>query len=102
MYDAAAGQAERAEQLAAEILTACLDAGGSLTGEHGIGLDKACQMPRMFSAIDLDDDAAAAHRVRPGRSVQPRQGRSPPRACAARCPGPYRAHPLEREGVPRL
>src|SRR5207248_1285959 len=34
------GQAERAESLANEILTACVDAGGSITGEHGVGSDK--------------------------------------------------------------
>ena len=47
------GQAERAEAVAAEILGYCIEAGGSLTGEHGIGADKSQYMPRMFSDADL-------------------------------------------------
>ena len=62
LYDGAVeGEAERAERLAARSSTACVDAGGSLTGEHGIGVDKACQMPRMYSR----DDLAAMLRLRP-------------------------------------
>ena len=54
LYDGAVeGEAERAEALASAILQACVDAGGSLTGEHGIGLDKACHMPLMYSPDDL-------------------------------------------------
>jgi glycolate oxidase len=54
LYDGSVeGQAERAEELAAAILEACVDAGGSLTGEHGIGVDKACHMPLMYSADDM-------------------------------------------------
>src|SRR5690348_2584405 len=48
------GQAERAQALAEQILVACIDAGGSLTGEHGIGTDKACSMPLMFGPDDLE------------------------------------------------
>ena len=40
-YDEAIpGQAEHAEQVAAEILTYCIEAGGAITGEHGVGVDK--------------------------------------------------------------
>src|ERR1700704_1843414 len=39
------GQAEKAVEVAAEILSYCMDAGGSLTGEHGIGADKSQYMP---------------------------------------------------------
>mgnify|MGYP003905960459 CR=1 FL=1 len=42
------------ETLAEALLGACLDAGGSLTGEHGVGVDKACSMPKMFSERDLE------------------------------------------------
>nr|MBA3333128.1 FAD-binding protein [Actinomycetota bacterium] len=54
LYDAEAGETDRARELAEAILDACLDAGGSLTGEHGVGMDKACSMPRMFSERDLE------------------------------------------------
>jgi glycolate oxidase len=101
MYDSAAGEAERAEQLAAEILTACLDAGGSLTGEHGIGLDKACHMPRMFSADDLATMLRLRKAFDPDGLCNPGKAFPTPRLCGE-VPGPYRAHPLEREGVERL
>jgi glycolate oxidase len=99
LYDGAvAGEAERAEQLASEILTACVDAGGSLTGEHGVGLDKARHMPRMFSDADLD----AMNRLRCGFDplgrCNPGKVFPTPRLCGE-VPGHYREHPLEREGV---
>ena len=68
------GEAARAEELASQILMACLDAGGSLTGEHGVGLDKARHMPRMFSRGRPAGHAPPPLRVRPRRPVQPGQG----------------------------
>jgi glycolate oxidase len=44
---------ERAEELAGEILQMCIDYGGSITGEHGIGMEKRAYLPRMFSTVDL-------------------------------------------------
>src|SRR4051794_18431683 len=53
-FDAAVeGQAAEAEELSGKILEACLDAGGSITGEHGVGVDKKKHMPKMFSEADL-------------------------------------------------
>ena len=43
-----------AKLLAEAILEACVDAGGSITGEHGIGVDKACSMPLLFGPDDLE------------------------------------------------
>jgi glycolate oxidase len=55
MYDAAVpGQTEAAEAAGAEILMACVDAGGVLTGEHGVGVEKRDLMEHQFSAIDLE------------------------------------------------
>ena len=54
------GEAARAEELSQQILEICIDAGGSITGEHGVGTDKACAMPLMFS----EDDLAAMQRLR--------------------------------------
>ena len=48
------GEAERAEELSGRILDACLEAGGSITGEHGVGVDKKKHMPKMFAEADLD------------------------------------------------
>ena len=101
LYDADAGEAERAERLAADILAARIDAGGSLTGEHGIGLDKACQMPRMFSEVDLDTMLRLRRALDPDGLCNPGKAFPTPRLCGE-VPGPYRAHPLERDGVERM
>jgi glycolate oxidase len=52
--DASPEETAAAEVLSGAILDACLEQGGSITGEHGIGVDKSRYMPRMFSADDLD------------------------------------------------
>ena len=52
--DAIPGQAHAAEELSGAILDACLEQGGSITGEHGVGVDKSRYMPKMFTADDLD------------------------------------------------
>jgi glycolate oxidase len=92
------GEAVRAEALSKQILEICIDAGGSITGEHGVGTDKACAMPLMFS----EDDLAAMQRFR--RAFDPLGLANPgklfptPRLCGE-VPGPYRAHPIERAGL---
>jgi glycolate oxidase len=92
------GEAVRAEALSKQILEICVDAGGSITGEHGVGNDKACAMPLMFS----EDDLAAMQRLR--RAFDPLGLANPgklfptPRLCGE-VPGPYRTHPLERAGL---
>ena len=48
------GALQRAEQLAGEILQMCVQYGGSISGEHGIGVEKREYLPVMFSEIDLD------------------------------------------------
>ena len=45
---------ERAEQFGADILRLCVEVGGVLTGEHGVGVEKRDLMPAMFSEADLD------------------------------------------------
>jgi glycolate oxidase len=47
-------QTKRAKELAEAILETCIDAGGALTGEHGIGLDKRAKLPLMFSRADVE------------------------------------------------
>ncbi len=54
LYDnAVPGALEQVEELGGEILKLCVKVGGSISGEHGIGADKRCYMPEMFSAADL-------------------------------------------------
>jgi len=48
------GELERVEELGGEILKLCVRVGGSISGEHGIGADKKCYMPEMFSTADLE------------------------------------------------
>ena len=52
--DAAPGQYEAAQRVSGQILDLCVARGGSITGEHGVGVDKAAKLPRMFSEDDLD------------------------------------------------
>jgi len=54
LYDAnAPGELERAEAFGAEILKVCVEVGGVLTGEHGVGVEKRDLMGTMFSETDL-------------------------------------------------
>jgi glycolate oxidase len=48
------GALERAEEVAGKILQMCVDFGGSITGEHGIGVEKRSYLPVMFNEADLD------------------------------------------------
>ena len=48
------GALERAEALAADLLRLCIELGGSITGEHGVGLEKRHFLPEMYSADDVD------------------------------------------------
>ncbi len=98
-YDGhAEGEAARAEELSGQILDACLDAGGSLTGEHGVGVDKKKYMTRMFAEPDL----AAFQKLRcafdPDGLANPGKVMPSPRLCGE-VPGPYRVHPLETAGL---
>ncbi len=98
-FDAAReGEPERAEELAGLIVKACVDAEGSITGEHGVGIDKKRYMPAMFSEADLE----AFHRLRcafdPAGLANPGKVMPTPRLCGE-VPGPYREHPLERDEV---
>ena len=98
LYDAEAGETEQARELAEAILDACLDAGGSLTGEHGVGMDKACSMPRMFSERDLQTFERLRRAFDPAGLCNPGKVIPTPRLCGE-VPGPYRIHALERIGV---
>ncbi|HXD45872.1 MAG TPA: FAD-linked oxidase C-terminal domain-containing protein [Pseudolabrys sp.] len=61
LYDAnKEGELARAEDFGADILKLCVEVGGVLTGEHGVGVEKRDLMPAMFSEIDL----AAQQRVK--------------------------------------
>ncbi len=55
LYDAnKPGELENAEKFGADILRLCVEVGGVLTGEHGVGVEKRDLMPVMFSEEDLN------------------------------------------------
>lgn len=55
LYDESVeGALEAVEKVGGEILKLCVQAGGSISGEHGIGADKNCYMPHMFSTTDIE------------------------------------------------
>jgi len=98
-YDARVeGEPERARELAEAILEACVDAGGSITGEHGVGSDKACAMPLLFGPDDLEAMQRLRRAFDPDGLANPGKIFPTPRLCGE-VPGPYRAHPLERAGL---
>ena len=92
------GEAARAAEVAGEILLYCIEAGGSITGEHGVGADKADSMPKMFSADDLDVMQSVRAAFDPRRLSNPGKIFPTPRLCGE-VPGPYRRHPDEDAGV---
>ena len=98
-YDAARpGEPERAEELAGLIVKACVDAEGSITGEHGVGVDKKRYMPAMFSESDLEAFQRLRCAFDPAGLANPGKVMPTPRLCGE-VPGPYRVHPLERAGI---
>jgi len=90
------GALARAEALAGEILRLCLRLGGSITGEHGVGLEKRAYLPEMFTATDLGVmqrlRAAIDPRGLSNRGKMFLDGEAP-------APGSRGPHPLERAGV---
>ena len=96
--DTVPGQAEAAEELSGAILDACLEHGGSITGEHGVGVDKARYMPKMFSADDLDTMQLVRCAFDPASLCNPGKIFPTPRLCGE-VPGPRREpHPAVAAG----
>jgi glycolate oxidase len=92
------GQAAHAESVAAEILQYCIEAGGAITGEHGVGADKKAYMPKMFAEADLDAMQLLRCAFDPTGICNPGKVFPTPRLCGE-VPGPYRRHPVEQAGL---
>ena len=91
--DKVPGQAEAAEKVSGAILDACLEHGGSITGEHGVGVDKSRYMPKMFGADDLDTMQLLRCAFDPASLCNPGKIFPTPRLCGE-VPGHRRApHP---------
>ena len=90
LYDRAInGQEHRAEQLASDILRLCIRAGGSITGEHGVGFEKREFMPEMFAEPDLQTMQRVRIAFDPQGLCNPDKIFPRPRLCAE--PGALRA-----------
>ncbi|MFI6346373.1 FAD-linked oxidase C-terminal domain-containing protein [Streptomyces sp. NPDC050560] len=98
LYSEAAGEHERAEELSSAIAELCVDLGGSLSGEHGIGTDKVCSMTRQFTDDDLATMALLRRAYDPDGICNPGKVLPTPRLCGER-PGVHRTHPLEDAGL---
>ncbi len=97
LYDGRqAGSLERAEELAGKILQLCVRLGGSITGEHGVGLEKRAFLEAQFGAEDVE----FMHRLRcaidPAELANRGKMLPQPGAPALTAHGP---HPLEQQGV---
>jgi glycolate oxidase len=97
--DAVPGQAERAEEVSGAILELCVAHGGSITGEHGVGVDKAKYLPRMFTDDDLNTMQLVRCAFDPATLCNPGKVFPTPRLCGE-APGHRRGvHPLQTQGI---
>jgi glycolate oxidase len=92
------GEEARVLAAGAEIMRACVDAGGTISGEHGIGLEKRDFMPWIFSEADLATMAAIKAVFNPTGRCNPGKMFPTRKSCA---PGEiaYQPHPLEASGL---
>jgi glycolate oxidase len=91
------GQQHKAEKLSFRILELCVEKGGSITGEHGVGEEKKMMMGRMFAEPDLDTMQRVRCAFDPIGLSNPTKVFPRPRLCGDR-PGEYVPHPLETAG----
>jgi glycolate oxidase len=97
--EAVPGAGEAAEKVSGAILDLCIEHGGSITGEHGVGIDKAAYMPRMFNDEDLDTMQLVRCAFDPHGISNPGKVFPTPRLCGE-VPGKHKgAHPLQEAGV---
>jgi glycolate oxidase len=90
-------EAQRAEHCSAEIVRLCVSSGGSITGEHGVGADKAAYMGEMFSDTDLETMNWLRCSFDPETRFNPGKIFPTPRLCGDR-PGHYVPHATEVAG----
>src|SRR6266478_4576884 len=92
------GEEARVVEAGGQILKVCAEVGGSISGEHGIGLEKVDYMPLIFSEADLQ----CMHRVKeafnPGGLCNPGKIFPTNKACVEVGPA-YRPHPIEEKGL---
>jgi glycolate oxidase len=82
--DSVAGQSDQAEELAGAILDLCVESGGSITGEHGVGFEKKAKMAKQFTADDLDTMQLVRCAFDPDGLANPGKIFPTPRLCGER------------------
>lgn len=92
------GQEHAAEKLAERILELCVEAGGSITGEHGVGVEKKHMMSKMYAEPDLETMQRVRCAFDPLNLSNPTKLFPRPRLCGEK-PGEYKPHALELAGV---
>ena len=92
------GESEKALELAGRILGVCVEAGGSITGEHGVGNDKKRFLPLMFDENDLDTMNLVRCAFDEKGLSNPGKVFPTPRTCVEQGMKPYHEHPLQKAG----
>ncbi len=96
------GQEENALDLSYRILNLCVDNGGSITGEHGVGKEKQQALGYMFTEPDLATMQLVRCAFDPENIVESRQGLSRGRGCAPKSPAPIRRIRWKHAGVAEI
>ena len=100
LYDESVpGQGDTAEEVSGAILDLCIGHGGSITGEHGVGVDKAKHMPKMFTADDLDTMQLVRCAFDPGQRCNPGKVFPTPRLCGEVPRRGTTPHPAQAAGL---
>jgi glycolate oxidase len=86
------GELERTEALGGRILELCVEVGGTITGEHGVGIEKINQMCVQFSPAELAQFHAVKAAFDPAGLLNPGKGVPTPRRCSEYRQLPDRAH----------
>jgi len=76
------GELERTEELGGKILELCVEVGGTITGEHGVGIEKIRQMCVQFDKAELAQFNAVKHAFDPRELLNPGKGVPTPRRCS--------------------
>jgi glycolate oxidase len=93
------GEEARVVAAGAEIMKVCAEVGGSISGEHGIGLEKADFMPFIFSAADLELMQRLKHAFNPDGLCNPGKVFPTRKTCGEAGPVAYRPHAIEEQGL---
>jgi glycolate oxidase len=93
------GEEARVVAAGADIMRVCAEVGGSISGEHGIGLEKADFMPFIFSTADLDLMQRLKGAFNPAGLCNPGKVFPTNKSCVEVGPVAYRPHAIEEKGL---